>query len=193
MYVHVKGLSLIEVLVTLTIFSIGLLGLGALQLTSMRLSHDASLRNTASAYASDMADRIHANFTEAQNGLTSTYNNPGGSATANSACLGLNGSGGGNDSGCTPAQMAAHDFYEWYGALTGASATGYYPQIIGGLPNGSGVVCIDSTPDDGAPGAPACDNLIPAGTPTTFAIKVWWRERKDMGASDRRFVTSVVP
>lgn len=194
MYIRVSGLSLIEVLVTLTIFSIGLLGLGALQVIGLRMAHDSSLRNVAATHAADMADRIRANPIEANNGLTSTYNNAAGAATASSACLGLDGGGDANGSSCSPSDMALHDFAEWQSAITGSAASGFYPAMTRTLPNGQGIVCIDSTPNDGAPppGDVACDNIVPAGSEPAFTIKVWWTERKDTSGTNR-YVTSILP
>ena len=39
-------------------------------------------------------------------------------------------------------------------------------------PGGSGVVCLDATPDDGSTGSSACD-----GAGTMLAVKVFWSER----------------
>jgi len=58
------GVTLIEVLVTVVIMAIGLLGLAAMQNTSVKLSYDSYLRTQASLLAYDMMDRIRANPTE---------------------------------------------------------------------------------------------------------------------------------
>jgi type IV pilus assembly protein PilV len=56
-----RGMTLIEVLVTLVIISVGLLGVAALQLTTVRNNYDAFVRSQAAVLASDMLDRIRAN------------------------------------------------------------------------------------------------------------------------------------
>lgn len=56
-----RGMTLIEVLVTLVIISVGLLGVAALQLTTVRNNQDAFVRSQAAVLASDMLDRIRAN------------------------------------------------------------------------------------------------------------------------------------
>lgn len=53
-----KGLSLIEVLIALLVLSIGLLGLAALYLTSLKLSHDSQFRSLASIKAEDLSEHI---------------------------------------------------------------------------------------------------------------------------------------
>jgi type IV pilus assembly protein PilV len=60
--------------------------------------------------------------------------------------------------------------------------------LPGAAPGGQGVVCIDNTPDDGTPAAPACDNVT--GAP--YVIKVWWDDKSDVAVA-QRFVTSFQP
>ncbi len=55
------GISLVEVVVTILILSIGLLGMAALQNTSLKLAYDSYLRTQASFLAYDLIDRIRAN------------------------------------------------------------------------------------------------------------------------------------
>lgn len=51
---------MVETLVALLILSLGLLGLAALQSTSMKSTHSAYLRTQATHYAHDMLDRLRA-------------------------------------------------------------------------------------------------------------------------------------
>lgn len=62
------GFTFIEALVALVVLSIGLLGIAALQLTSLRTNHSASLRSQATLLAYDMVDRMRANRTAALGG-----------------------------------------------------------------------------------------------------------------------------
>ena len=55
------GFTLVEVLVTLVILSVGLLGIAALHTASLRNNLDSALRSQASALAADIADRMRAN------------------------------------------------------------------------------------------------------------------------------------
>jgi type IV pilus assembly protein PilV len=55
------GMTLIEVLVTLVIISVGLLGVAAMQVATVRNNYDAFVRSQAAVLASDMLDRIRAN------------------------------------------------------------------------------------------------------------------------------------
>ena len=56
------GFSMIEVLVTLLVLSIGLLGLAAMQVRSIKNTHSAYLRSQATYLAYDMLDRMRANM-----------------------------------------------------------------------------------------------------------------------------------
>ncbi len=55
------GFTLLEVLVTIVIVALGLLGLGALHVRAMRDTTSAYLRSEATILTQDMADRIRAN------------------------------------------------------------------------------------------------------------------------------------
>ncbi len=149
-----RGFGMIEVLVTVVILSIGLLGLTGLQLTSLRSNQTAEYRSQVTWLAYDMSDRMRANVEGVDAG---NYDNA--APLEVDTCLSL--------AGCSVAEMAQHDTFEWIASLQSA------------LPDGNGVVCIDSTPSDGIPGAPQCD-----GAGTVYAIKVWWDDDRD-GVQDR--------
>ncbi|MGZ8249327.1 MAG: type IV pilus modification protein PilV [Methylomagnum sp.] len=141
------GFTLIEVLVAVVVLGVGLLGLAGLQVSGLYYNHSSSLRAQATLLASDIAERMQANPLGV---LALSYHNP--VAEEIPACLTV--------AGCTPAQMAQHDAFEWSRALSTQ------------LPGGGGAICLDSTPNDGSSGAPACD-----GVGTIYAIKVWWTGR----------------
>jgi type IV pilus assembly protein PilV len=61
-------MTLIEVLVTLVLISVGLLGVAALQLTSLRSNQEAYVRSQASVLAGDILDRMRANQAGVHNG-----------------------------------------------------------------------------------------------------------------------------
>lgn len=96
----ISGFTMIEVLVTLIILSIGLLGLAALQARSMVSNHNAYLRSQAIQSAYDIGDRMRANMAGVNAGH---YNNVSGTA-ANPACI---------TAGCSPAQIARYDAFQW--------------------------------------------------------------------------------
>jgi type IV pilus assembly protein PilV len=57
------GMTLIEVLVTLVLISVGLLGVAALQLTSLKSNQEAYVRSQAAMLAADILDRMRSNQT----------------------------------------------------------------------------------------------------------------------------------
>lgn len=63
-----RGFTLVEALVTLLVLSIGLLGVAALQLASLRSNHSASTRSQATFLAYEIVDRMRANRTAACGG-----------------------------------------------------------------------------------------------------------------------------
>jgi len=56
-----RGFTLLEVLIALLIFTLGLLGMAGLLVVSVRVNHGAYLRTQASFLAQSMADRMRAN------------------------------------------------------------------------------------------------------------------------------------
>lgn len=65
-----KGLTLIEILVTITITSIGLMGLVSLQLQAIRATTDSGNRGQAVWVFNDIIARIHANEAASSNYVT---------------------------------------------------------------------------------------------------------------------------
>lgn len=125
------GVGLIEVLVSILITSFALLGLAGLQITSLRYQKVAQFRTAASQYAADMADRVRANVAAAKAGnyVTSVSDKLGDNATV-AACA----------TGCTTAQIAAQDIYNWrlglkqamaggWGEITGDATAGFFITV----------------------------------------------------------------
>lgn len=61
------GVTMIEVLVAIVVLSIGLLGVGALQTSGLRVGQGSFYRAQAAQFAVDMADRMRANLGDARN------------------------------------------------------------------------------------------------------------------------------
>jgi type IV pilus assembly protein PilV len=59
------GMTLVEVLVTLVLISVGLLGVAALHIASLKSNQEAYVRSQASVLAGDILDRMRANRTAA--------------------------------------------------------------------------------------------------------------------------------
>lgn len=101
------GFNLLEVLITLVVLSVGLLGLAGLQLQSLQYNHSAYLRSQASLQAYDIVDRIRANHRCLRDSDDCPYNTSESADAADRGC---------NESDCAIQQMAEHDLYEWNAA-----------------------------------------------------------------------------
>jgi type IV pilus assembly protein PilV len=145
-----RGIAMFEAMIAVLLLSISALAFAALQLGGLTSNTSAMWRSKAAQLTQEMAERMRANQAGVSGGSYNSLLVPGEAP----AC--------GVASACTSSQTAALDYATW-------SAT-----IGNELPSGSGVICIDSTPDDGTADAPACD-----GAGTTFAVKVFWSERGD--------------
>lgn len=94
-----NGFTLIEVLITVLVLAIGLLGLAGLQVNSLRNNLSAEQRGKAAQLAYDMTDRMRSNTP----GLADYINAKAEDANCVKTPV----------VGCTPAQLAKHGKFEW--------------------------------------------------------------------------------
>ncbi|WP_353302137.1 type IV pilus modification protein PilV [Sessilibacter corallicola] len=118
-----SGITLIEILVTLIILSIGFLGLASVQLLGTRNVSNSSFRSLATIYAYDMVERMRANQVGVDIG---SYNDMNTEGAADPGC-----------NPCDPANRARMDLFEWADLLTTNA-------VNGGLPNGIGLITFDA-------------------------------------------------
>lgn len=148
-----NGYLMIEVLVSLIIFSTSLISLLSLQLSSYTSSQSAGYRSIATNYANDLLEKMRANKDSVLNG---SYT----SATAtNNNCRSVNFNTTNTVADCTSTLMAQDDLKE------------FTTQVAANLPQGSGVVCLDSSQAQGTPSAPNCDGLG-----KNYVIKIFWKD-----------------
>lgn len=77
-----RGFTLVEILVTVVLVSVGLLGVAALQLTTLRGNQDAYVRSQASVLAGDILDRMRVNPFDFRSGAYSVdFNGKGDAST----------------------------------------------------------------------------------------------------------------
>lgn len=96
------GFTLLEVLISVLVFSIGLLGVAGLMVLSVRTNHSAYLRTQASFLADSMADRMRTNlgYVDQYNGTYDSDTDTSGAASCKTAA-------------CAPTQLAAYDRAVW--------------------------------------------------------------------------------
>ncbi|HET6633125.1 MAG TPA: type IV pilus modification protein PilV [Rhodanobacteraceae bacterium] len=96
------GFGLIEVLVAVLVFSLGLIGLAGLMVMSTQANHGAFIRTQATFLAQNMADRMRANPVGLwADAYDDTYPVTGTALACSEA------------SPCTPAQVAVRDKQQW--------------------------------------------------------------------------------
>lgn len=144
------GFSLIEVLVSVLVLMVGILGVAAMQMVSFQTNQAAYARSQAIYLAQDILDRMRANpdgyedSTVYDNVLTTTSSTIPNDPT----CVTTAG-------GCSSLQMAQQDVREWaHNFVDVLSTTDYRPMLPGGV-----------------------GQLTRDGTTNTFTATVTWNER----------------
>lgn len=113
------GFTLIEVLISMLILAIGLLGMAALMMSSLQANQGAALRSTATILTYDIADRMRSNNATAANSANYATLNP--ATAALPACHG-------SAAGCGAADQVQQDLFEWSANLQA------------GLPGSNGII-----------------------------------------------------
>jgi len=161
-----RGFSMIEVLVTLLIISLALLGTAGLQAYSMRLNQSGQFRTQAVFLVADLAERMEAN----KPGARKTAYVLAESSTVNSlstACT----------TGLCPCGIAPGDC----NALANFDLSQWQNSVAASLPQASWEVCVDADRDN------VCDVFPVESNPITYLIRVSWVDRRvdtTQGASD---------
>ena len=161
-YSHTQvGITMLEVLVAIVVLSFGLLGMLGLIMNSLKMTSSSHYRTIAAQQLAAMAEAISANPN-----LITNYAPPGG--TPNYAnCLGT--------AGCSTADLPQTDYALWQLNIAAPAQSPPDPRV--GLPGARGVVCLDSTPNDGNSANFLCDGT---GRPT---IKICWNENARIATS----------
>lgn len=152
------GFTMLEVMISIVIIAFGLLGVAGLQAFALKNTQSANFRLTATTLANDMIDRMKSNHVGVSSG---SYNSPNSSDYA--ASVNCNGA-----TPCSGALLADFDRAEWA------------RRVQQSLPGGVGIVCLDSTPNDGASaGAPSCDG----NGNVMYVVKIWWTDDRSSRAA----------
>ncbi|WP_295386645.1 type IV pilus modification protein PilV [uncultured Thiodictyon sp.] len=125
------GFTLLEVLEAIIVFAVGLLGIAALQVHTLRDSQSSTYRSIATQQAYDIADRMVANRAGVAEG---DYDNLSAEMPRDPKCF---------LSGCSAAGMAVTDHYQWLtvNAAMLPGGTGTVRCVIGPTP-----ACAANTP-----------------------------------------------
>jgi type IV pilus assembly protein PilV len=122
-----SGFSMIEVLVTMLIISLALLGSAGLQAYALKTNLGGQFRNQAAFFVADIVERMEANKAQA---VAGGYALAAGTAipAPSTAC---------DTAACSPANLAQYDLGNWQAALASGvpSGTGVITQTIAGNPS----------------------------------------------------------
>lgn len=160
-----SGIGMIEVLITLLILTIGLLGTAQLQLINLQNSRASEARMIATMLANDLSERMRANIMGSENGFYDSIRSSGANqdpAPSAPAC----------QSGCSAREQADLDTREWLENITD-------------VPNLGG---------DGNQHIPLLDNatadLVAAAGNTRFTLTLSWQEHDSQLRSwvDRSYI-----
>jgi type IV pilus assembly protein PilV len=157
-----RGFTLLEVLVSVVVLVMGVLGASAMTLTAIRNGQQAGTRSTAVALAGEASEIIRGNYTQYTPMPATVANTSLGTGIASTATCFTSGTG------CSLQQMSQNDLFSWS------------QKVQTALPGGQAVICIDSgtpTPSSDTPAAPSCNGLGPT------VVKLWWTEKSGNGVA----------
>ena len=131
---NTSGFTLMEVLISMFIMTVGILGVISLQMTSLRMNRDSLMSVEAIQMISDLVDRISANPAGAYAPIAL------GDAPENGSNCAI--------SNCTSDQMATYDISSWLCAINSADTDNVpYPACVllgidGSFPQGQGSITL---------------------------------------------------
>lgn len=129
------GFSMIEVLISILVLALGVIGAAGMQLSALRTTHQSSLQTTALQLAADMADRMRANDSQMRQPdkdnpfLAVNYRSATDDAPEEPSKLCY-------ADACDSDELASFDIYEWE------------KRIKAELPSGRVRICRDASPWD---------------------------------------------
>ena len=160
------GFTMVEVMVSVVIFSIGLIGVARLQVVAKQSNFDAVQRVTATSIAQDLLARMRSN-----SGALSTYVNYTGTlqinyndATSqpNPTCS--------SGSTCNVTQLADRDLWDIEQAMIGVAEQDSSGNTVGGLTLPT--VCITAVDENG--------NVLDDGASGIYTVAIAWRGKADL-------------
>jgi type IV pilus assembly protein PilV len=176
-----NGFTLVEVLISVFVLALGVIGAAGMQLTALRTTQQSAFQTSALQLAAEMADKMRANDHQmklADNSnpyLKVDYQSAAGSASADAgpSCYGAG-------SSCIAGQLAQFDIDEWL------------KRIDTTLPAGRVLICRDATPWDSGINAFGWDCDASASN-APLVIKIGWQEKRPDGTLVRNADKSFPP
>lgn len=144
-----SGFSMVEVLVSILIVALGILGTLGLLMNGLRLSSSSNYRSIAAAQANAMADALRGNPFAIAGVALSSFDAP--VPASSPGCF--------TAAGCVRANFVNNNVWVWQ------------QQLAASLPNGVGRICRDNTVN-AANAAPACNGF------GGYVVSVCWNEQR---------------
>lgn len=174
-----RGYSLVEVLVSLLVLAVGVIGAVAMQIAALRTTQHSVHQASALHIASDIASSIHA-WNSRRSQSDDAYFPQVDFNSANESvppvpavsCF---------DTYCDPQAFAEFKIYEWK------------KRVGAALPNGRVLVCYDSAPWDAAGKKLRWECSGESGGSTTLVVKIGWQIKNPDGSLLRNADGSVSP
>ena len=163
-----SGFSLIEVLVSILVLALGVIGAAGMQITAMRTTQQSGFQTLALQLAAEMADKMRANDNPMKKGRA----NPFLSVNYASATEGEPEAPGKlcYTSECDAEELAAFEVYEWK------------KRVKTALPGGRVLICRDAAPWDSAKNTLTWDCNAGNGESAPLVIKIGWQGKNPDGS-----------
>jgi type IV pilus assembly protein PilV len=130
-----RGIGMLELLIALLVFSLGMLGLLSAQLVGKKASFDASQRSVATALARDILERMRANPAQVEAYRATRVGDEALRVPAPGADC--------NVAACSAEQLAAFDVWQWESLLRGESEV-FSGGYTGGLLAPRACIAVDN-------------------------------------------------
>ena len=163
------GFSLIEVLISVFVLALGVIGSAGMQLGALRTTQQSAFQTTALELAAEMADKMRANASQMKQSdnlfLKVDYQSASGAdpAPPGAFCYG-------KDAACDAEALARFDIYEWE------------KRIKSSLPGGRALICRDAAPWDSGAGALTWTCSKPSFDSAGLVIKIGWQAKNPDGS-----------
>jgi type IV pilus assembly protein PilV len=156
-----RGFSLLEVLITMALSALALLGAAMLTIHAMKFNHSGRYRTQAVVLSSDIAERIEANKDGATAG---SYALPAGTTVTSTKNCAVN--------ACTATELAVNDLSQWAAMVAAAlpGGTSQIAQSVAGNPTTYQIVVswVDRRDGVAGSGAAATENFSYTTNKTVF-------------------------
>ena len=162
------GFSIIEVLISIFVLALGVIGAAGMQLTALRTSQQSAFQTAALELAAEMADRMRANDSQmrrADNHYLNVDFRSGENTDPvppSTMCYSA-----GTD--CSAEELAKFDIYEWE------------RRIKAVLPGGRALICRDASPWDSGAGALTWACTGASSGSASLVVKLGWQGKNPDG------------